>query len=251
MMLTEDQPKRRPRLRMNTTSRFIHIPSPVDLKKGDTETHIEHRFLQPIVEAGPGGAFGIDFGANINLGLNHALTDQLSVGVSRARFAQIVTFNGTYELHQDPDSRWQMSLLAGIEAEDNFHNHYSTFLQLPASVDYKRLRTHLAPTLIFNTRKESELERLGQVGVNPGDNHTFSLGLGLDLALHPRVSVVGEYVPPAGRLRGLRERTISPLVGGETEDRGARLYGDDIQHPRLHAGPLRRQRGHYRFRAGL
>ena len=84
--LSQAQPETQPRLRLNTTSRFMHLPAPVDLKKGDTEAHIEHRFLEPIVDAGFGRAFGIDSGANINLGLNYALTDELTAGVSRTRF---------------------------------------------------------------------------------------------------------------------------------------------------------------------
>ena len=92
--LSRAQPERQPRLRLNTTSRFMHLPAPVDLKKGDTETHIEHRFLEPIVDVGFGRAFGIDAGANINLGLNHALTNDLTAGVARTRFGQIVVFTG-------------------------------------------------------------------------------------------------------------------------------------------------------------
>jgi hypothetical protein len=132
----------------------MHLPAPVNLSRGDTETHIEHRFLGTLFDLGPGTAFGIDFGANINLGINHALTDELTVGVTRTRFDQIIAFMGTYEIHQKQGSFLQMSAVGGVEGERNFLSHYSTILQLPASMDYKRLRTFLVPTMIFNSRRD-------------------------------------------------------------------------------------------------
>ena len=214
--LSQAQPESQPRLRMNTTSRFMHLPAPVDLKKGDTETHIEHRFLEPIVDAGFGRAFGIDSGANINLGLNYALTDELTAGVSRTRFGQIVVLTGTYEIHTDPESPWNMSFLGGVEGEDNFHNHYSTVLQLPTFFDYKRLRTHVVPTMIFNSRKDEDLAN----PINPESNHTFSLGLGADLALHPRVSLTGEYVPRLAGFGGFGDEPSTLSWGVKLRTRG-------------------------------
>jgi len=197
----------------------MHLPAPVNLKKGDIETHIEHRFLQPIVDAGFGNAFGIDFGANINLGLNYALTDDVTVGVSRARLGQITVFTGTYEVHHNPESLWQMSLLGGVEGQENFHRHYSPFLQLPTSLDYKRLRTFVVPTMIFNSRDEEELEfRPGPI--NPDENHTFSLGLAADLLLHPRFSLAGEYVPRLAGFGGFGNERSTLSWGVKLRTRG-------------------------------
>jgi hypothetical protein len=55
---------------MSETSKLLDLPSPVDLKRGTVEIHIQHRFLQSISDSTPGDAFGVDFGANINLGVN-------------------------------------------------------------------------------------------------------------------------------------------------------------------------------------
>ncbi|MFQ5928969.1 MAG: DUF5777 family beta-barrel protein, partial [Acidobacteriota bacterium] len=189
--------------RLNTSSRFMHLPAPVNLRKGEREIHIEHRFLQPILDSRPGNAFGIDFGANINLGLNYALTDELTVGVSRARFDQIAVFTGTYEIHSDRNSFWKMSLLGGMEAQENFLRHYSPFFQLATSLDYKRLRTYVVPTLVLNSRIDEDLKVFRSTMVNPDDNNTFSLGLGADIALHRRFSLAGEYVPRLAGFGGL------------------------------------------------
>ncbi len=217
--LSQAQPERQPRLRLNTTSRFMHLPAPVDLKKGDTETHIEHRFLEPIVDAGFGRAFGIDSGANINLGLNHALTDDVTAGVSRTRFGQIVIFTGTYEINTSSQSPWKMSLVGGVEGQENFHHHYSPFLQLPTSFDYKRLRTYVVPTMIFNSRKDADLA-FRPNPINSESNHTFSLGLAADLALHPRVSLAGEYVPRLAGFGGFGNERSTLSWGVKLRTRG-------------------------------
>ncbi len=218
-LLTSAEPEAQPRMRLNTTSRFMHLPAPVNLKRGDTETHIEHRFLGPLFDSGPGTAFGVDFGANINLGINHALTDDLAVGVTRTRFDQIVAFMGTYEIHQKPGSLWQMSAVGGVEGERNFLSHYSTFLQLSSSIDYKRLRTFVVPTMIFNSRKDADLQFFSS-GVNIDDNHTFSLGLAADLALHPRVSLAGEYVPRLAGFGGFSNERSTLSWGVKLRTRG-------------------------------
>ena len=189
--------------RINTASRFMHIPAPRDLDKGDREFHVEHRFLMPVLDSRPGNAFGIDSGANINLAFNYAMTDEVTVGVSRARWpwprfgdGGVTVFKGIYEVHHDQESLWKMSLVGGVEAQQNFLRHYSPFIQLPAAFDYKRLRAYVVPTVVFNSRRDEDfLSPLPFGAVNPDDNHTFSLGLGADLALHRRFSLAGEYVP--------------------------------------------------------
>lgn len=203
--------------RINTASRLVHMPSPVDLAKGDFEVHIEHRFLEPLADSRPGRAFGADAGANILLGLNYALTDRLSAGVSRVRFDQIVSFFGTYEIQTRQESPWKLALHGGVEGTRNFHRQYSPYLQLAGALDYKRLRAHVVPTMIFNTRDDVQMEFLRPFAINPNHNHTVSLGLGVDLAVHPRFSLAVEWVPRLGGFGGLdfteREKVHNALSG--------------------------------------
>ena len=184
--------------RISNDSRVAHMPAPVDLDRGNVEVIIQHRFLGPFLgrDGTPdaGTAFGVDFGANINLEVAYALTDRLSVGVSRARFNQIVSLSGTYEIHTDADSPWKLSLRGGAEGQRNFQQHYSPFLEVPAQFDHKFFRAHVTPVFAFNSRND-RLAQLRGDGVNPDSNHTFALGLGTDLALNRRLSLVGEWVP--------------------------------------------------------
>ena len=118
--LVASQEKAKPSRRLNTSSRFAHLPVPIDLSKGNLEVHIQHRFLGSVEEGGIGNLFGVDFGANINLGLTYALTDKIAVSASRARlesdgFSPVIAFNGIYELHNKESSFWNMSLVGGLE----------------------------------------------------------------------------------------------------------------------------------------
>ena len=213
--LVASQEKATPSRRLNTSSRFAHLPVPIDLDKGNLEVHIEHRFLGSLEEGGIGNLFGVDFGANINLGMTYALTDRIAVSASRARlesdaFSPVIAFNGIFELHNKESSFWNMSLVGGLEGRDNFQNQYSPFLQLPTSFDYKRLRTHVVPTMIFNSREDALAA--SRTGINLEDNHTLALGLGADCAIHPRFSVIGEYVPRLAGFSGFRDD--DPAISG-------------------------------------
>ena len=203
-------PERR-EFRRSETSHLVHLPSPLDRRKGDFEAHIQHRFLEPL-DSGARDAFGIDFGANINLGLNYSPTDHLALGISRSRFDKVITLNGAFELQHNPDSFWKMDVVAGVEGESNFQRHYSPFIQLPTAFDYKRVRTYLVPTMIFNSRNDELLQNLQPFAINPEDNYTFSLGVGVDVAVNPIFSVVGEYIPRLAGFGGFFED--NPTIAG-------------------------------------
>ena len=181
--------------RLNETSILMNLPVPVDLAKGSIEIHVQHRFFQSIEDSSPGSAFGIDSGANINLGINYSLTKSFSAGISRTREDQLVSLTAAQEIHTQRESPWKMSLLGGVAGKSNFERNYSPFLQLATSFDYKMLRLNLVPTVIFNSRDETLVTQPGPQAVNPDDNNTFALGIGADFALNRRFSIVGEYTP--------------------------------------------------------
>jgi len=181
--------------RLRESPVLLSLPTPVDLDRNNIEIHIQHRFFQALEDSIPGNAFGIDSGANINIGLNYALTNRLSAGISRTREDQLISLTATQEIHTKSESWWKMSLYGGVAGKRNFEEHYSPFLQLATVLDYKALRLNLTPTVVFNSRDESLASQPGPDAVNPDSNNTFSLGIGADVALHRRFSLMGEYVP--------------------------------------------------------
>lgn len=198
--------------RLSETSTLYHLPAPVDLKRGDTEIHIQHRFIQALADSSAGNAFGIDSGANISLGLTHALSDRLAAGISRARFGKVVTLSGVYEVQTSREKPWRLSIVGGVEGRNNFERHYSPYLQAASSFDAGIFRTHVVPMVVFNSRNESELQ-FRPNPINPEDNFTVSLGLGLDAALTRRLSVAFEYVPRLAGFGGFGEDAFAISSG--------------------------------------
>jgi hypothetical protein len=181
--------------RINDSSKVVNLPAPVHLRKGAFEMHIQHRFFEGLPDSRPGDAFGVDSGANINLGVNYGITDRFSLGVSRARLDEVIAWTGTYEIRKGKDSFWKMSLMGGVEGQRNFERQYSPSLQLATRLDYKGLTLYVVPTAVFHSRNRELVDLLRSDAINPDSNNTFSMGIGGDIALNSRFSIVGETVP--------------------------------------------------------
>jgi Membrane bound beta barrel domain (DUF5777) len=189
--------------RTNTASRIIDLPAPAHLPKHGVEMFIQHRFFEGLSDSRPGDAFGIDSGANINLAVNYGITDRMSLGVSRARDNQIIALTGTYEIQTRTESPWKMSLVAGVEGERNFERQYSPFVELTTSYDWKGVRLFAVPTAVLHSRDRELVDLLRSFAVNPDSSSTLSMGLGADVALSSRFSLVGEVVPRLAGFGGI------------------------------------------------
>jgi hypothetical protein len=148
--------------------------------------------MQALADSSPGNAFGIDSGANINLGFQFALSDGLSVGVSRTRFRKIVSLLSTYEIRTDKENLWKSSLVGELEGWDNFTDHYAFSLQWANSLDLGGFRFYSNPILVINSKREVGAATFSN---STDSNHTLSLGLGADLLLNRRFSLSAEFVP--------------------------------------------------------
>jgi len=206
--------------RINSASKVVDLPAPVDLRKGAFEIHIQHRFFEGLRDSSPGDAFGIDSGANINLAVNYALTDRFSLGVSRARLDQVIAWTGTYEIRTRKNSFWKMSLLGGVEGQRNFERQFSPFVQLATSLDYRGVRLHAVPTAVFHSRNRQLVDIFGPDAINPDSNNTLSLGLGADMAINSRFSVVGEVVPRLAGFGGFGQHRPTVSAGFEMRSWG-------------------------------
>jgi hypothetical protein len=193
--------------RLSETSRIVDLPSPVDLKRGSMEILIQHRFLGSFGDpgVGAGNAWGIDYGANINIGFNYALTDRLSVGTFRARDDQVVEFSGTFEILTKRESPIKLALRGGVEGRKNFHEAYSPSLQFAAAYDFKRFRFNVVPGVVFNSRPA--LDQFSRPrALNPGSDYSAFIGLGTDIMLTRKMSLIAEYAPRIAGYGGLDER---------------------------------------------
>jgi len=220
----EKRGEKRP-LRVSTSTRVLDLPAPKALNRGAWFFTVQHRFLGPLKDARLGNALGVDDGGNINLELGYAPTSRLTVAVTRARFAvaqssfapAIISFAGTYSIRNRETSPWKMSLVGGVEGQNNFERQYSPYLQLATSWDYKRLRTYLVPTVVLNSRNNTEVRDKPDLAIHPEFDNTFSLGVGGNFALHPRYSVVAEWVPRLAGFGGFGEARSTISIGFNVE----------------------------------
>ncbi len=198
--------------RVTTAPTIYHIGAPVDLNRGQMEFQIQHRFLGPLNGDSLGDLLGVDRGANVNLGLSYAVSNRLSAAATRARFNKIVTLGGTWEINTERESFWNMALSGGVEGQDNFQRHYSPYFRLATTFDYGRFRLLIDPTLVLNSRNDEELEFRSDP-INPDNNNTFSLGLGVDAMVTRNLSAFGEFVPRVAGFGGFGERNTA-VSGG-------------------------------------
>jgi hypothetical protein len=206
--------------RVNDSSRLVNLPASTHLRKGAFEMHIQHRFFEGLPDSRPGDAFGVDSGANINLGVNYAVTNRFSLGVSRARIGQIIAWTGTYEIRTHQESFWKMSVLGGVEGQRNFERQYSPYLQLAGRLDYRGLSLYVVPTAVFHSRNRELVDLLRPSVINPDSNNTFSLGIGGDIAINSRFSLVGEIVPRLAGFGGIDRHRPTVSAGLEIRSWG-------------------------------
>ncbi|HSR69746.1 MAG TPA: DUF5777 family beta-barrel protein [Acidobacteriota bacterium] len=204
----QDAPKP---VRRSESPAVINVPAPLDRRRGDFEFQVQHSFFGDI-DSGAGGAFGTDLGANVNLALNYALSDRLSAGVTRARTDRIVTLAATFEIKNSGESFWSMDFRGGLEGHDNLQRHYSPFLQLATAFDMGRVRLYITPSMVFNSRRDDRLFLPSRFRA-ADENHTFSLGLGADVAATDWFSLMGEVIPRVKGFGGIEARD-DPAFGG-------------------------------------
>ncbi len=206
--------------RVNDSSKVVDLPAPAHLRRGAFEVSIQHRFVESLADSKPGDAFGIDSGANINLSVNYGISDRLSFGVSRARFDEVIAWTGTYEIQTKKESFWKMSVLGGVEGKQNFERQFSPYVQLATSVDYKGLRLYAVPTAVFHSRDRELVDQFASQAINPGSNNTLSLGVGADIAINSRFSIVAEAVPRLAGFGGIGEHRPTVSAGFEIRSWG-------------------------------
>ena len=84
--------------------------------------------------------------------------------------------------------------------------------------------------------------------MNGDKNHTFSLGMGTDIAFNRRLSLVGEYIPRLAGFGGFGNDRAS-LAGGIKIRTRRHVFQVLITNNRfMSPSPLRGQRHHYRLR---
>lgn len=174
-------------------SHLANLPTPDTLGAKGLELRIVHRFRTSTSDAGSRGAFGLDGGANIALGVAAGLGERFDVGVSRTNLDQSWELYAKWlALRQAPAGPPLSLALYGsvidVRAPDR-ENRRRVALQAIAGRRFgERLSLMLVPTLVTHTHTFDANDRRG----------TAALGLGGAFRLNSYLSLTGEWVAQTG-----------------------------------------------------
>jgi len=222
------------------TTRIINNQSVETIHRRELDFKVDHRFGD-IAGAGGGAStfFGLDQSADIKIGLDYGITDDVNIGIARAkgatRVSQLYEVAAKYRLlRQTTDNRVPVTLTG-----------YATVTAVGVAADptdgtatsYRRFadRLNYVAQLIIARKLGSRLSlalhptyiRRNTVDDADGERDLFAIGLGGRLNVSRRVALVMDYVVPF-RSSASRERyaeTIATLyhplgVGLEIETGG-------------------------------
>jgi len=140
--------------------------------------------------------FGLDNPPNVRLGLDYGITDRWEAGIGRSTLMNLVDFRSKYALlRQKSDGSMPLSLsikgdLAIVTQQDRkpFSDDLSTLF---SAVFSRRFNN------VFDLQISPMWAHFNDV--DPGDtNDLFSIGLGSQIHLSKRFSLVAEYFPVLG-----------------------------------------------------
>lgn len=137
--------------------------------------------------------FGLDSQPNVRLGLDYGITDRWEIGIGRSYFLNVVDLRSKYAiLRQKSDGSIPLSLSVkgdiGIVTQKNrkpFEDDISTLLSVIFSRKFNNVvRLQISPMYAhFNDGNVKDL---------------FALGIGSQIHLSKRFSLIGEYYPVFG-----------------------------------------------------
>ncbi|HEV8131176.1 MAG TPA: DUF5777 family beta-barrel protein [Acidobacteriota bacterium] len=191
---------------MQISNRFLNLPQPMPIQRNDMNFLVQHRFSAELFQGSRSAErlFGLDSTANIVFGFDYGVWDRVMASVYRARNDRTIEMDITGDLlHQQRGDPISLAANIGVEGQNNFHGFHSPHIQLLVEREFNRYVTAMAaPTVIFNSVNNEQLEFLRDFAANPDKDYTVNMGVGLSLKVRPSIAILGEYVPRVAGFRG-------------------------------------------------
>ncbi len=140
--------------------------------------------------------FGLDNVLNVRLGLDYGLTERWSAGIGRSSLFNVVDFRSKYAvLRQTSDDKMPVSLSLkgdlGIVTQENRQPIEDDISTLVSAIISRKFSDK------FSLQLTPMYGHFNQV--TPGNvNDLFSIGIGSEIHLSNRISVITEYYPVLG-----------------------------------------------------
>lgn len=140
--------------------------------------------------------FGLDNIQNVRLGLDYGLTDRWTVGVGRSSLLNVMDLRSTYALmRQTSDNSSPLSIAIkgdiGVVTQENRQPFEDDISTLVSAIFSKRINDHLS------LQVSPMYGYFAKVGPSQ-QNQLFSVGLGTQIQLSERFSLISEYYPVLG-----------------------------------------------------
>ncbi|MEC3880542.1 DUF5777 family beta-barrel protein [Parapedobacter sp. 10938] len=189
------------------TTRIINSQSPETIHKRELDFKVDHRFGD--IAGANGGAknfFGLDNSTDIKIGFEYGITDDLSVGIARAKgatqVAQLYEMNVKYRmLRQTVDGKVPLTLtgyasmtIPGVQADWQNDGEATSYRQFAN-------RLNIVGQLIIARKFGSALSlavhptyiRRNTTADYDGQDNLFALGIGGRLKVSRRMALVMDY----------------------------------------------------------
>jgi hypothetical protein len=184
---------------------IINLPSTLPLPlHAAGNFHLTHRFVgvnwrRDDFSTIATNLFGFDGPAIIQLEYRIAVMKHLEAVVARTNFDRTIQFSGKYDaFHEGTAGKpFGLSVLASVEAGNNFHPHNSNGLDIGYSPGFgvvlsrtlaNAVAVYADPIWVHNTLPDGSVDK----------QNTFFVGLGARVRIVPSLFVVGEVSPRAG-----------------------------------------------------
>jgi cytochrome c5 len=207
--------------------KHIVLPTTTTLGKKTFQYRIDHRFGRIGTER---GAFGLDAGVIMNMGIGYGIIDGLDVGISRTNSRKAWEFSAKYvPLRQEADQLLSLGVYASLDALRDFdvENQFSgNFMILLSRLWFERWATLFEISYHTGTNKNGRVvldfgDGQGPVAVND-DRGTLTMGLGSQVWLgkRKRWSFDAEYFLP---IAGGGDPDTFYVRGGDADPDGTRI----------------------------
>gem|GEM_PF-948030 len=207
--------------------KHLVLPTTTTLGRRTFQYRIDHRFGRIGTER---GAFGLDAGVVMNMGIAYGIIDGLDVGLSRTNSRKAWEFSAKYvPLRQEEEQLLSLGLYASLDALRDFdvENRVSgNFMLLLSRLWFERWATMLELSYHTGTNKNGRVlldfgDGAGPVPVND-DRGTITMGLASQVWLgkRKRWSIDAEYVHP---ISGGGAPDTFYVRGGDADPDGTRI----------------------------
>jgi len=217
------------------STRLILSQTTETIKKNTLNFMVMHRFGDFAGKNG-GGKFdwGLDDVADVYIGFEYGLTDNLSVDFGRSTIGRLVNINLKYAIvHQTTDNSTPISFTLFGESGINTYGAYNTFSDRLSYFAQAIISKQFGSTFTFQVSPGYITENLpNPLVAGNNDLQFFTLSAAARLKVSKHMSLIVDYAHPFSSFRNGANGFSDPLGFGIEIETGGHVFTINISNPR-------------------